>query len=173
MSSLCTFQYPFHALPAASTPRNVVLFYGLSGEPMRPHDETVRAAIEQSLGNTLKAMLTPPQGLFVRKPELWKATLPSLEKWAPTIAEQLSSTGSLQPIATVSSVETKAGTPGGDAATAVVTAVVLEDGTGPSTKTSARSSLNIVVGASRVSSAPLPWISPRRVVPRKKAPHRI
>lgn len=107
---------------------------------MRPHDETVRAAIEQSLGNTLKAMLTPPQGLFVRKPELWKATLPSLEKWAPTLAEQLSSTGALQPIATVSSVETKAGTPGGDAATAVVTAVVLEDGACSSTKTPADTS---------------------------------
>ena len=99
-----------------------------SGEPMRPHDEMVRAAIEQSLGNTLHTMLTPSHGLFVRKPELWKATLQSLEKWSPGLAEQLRSTG-LQPIATVSSVETD-GTPEGDAATAVVTAVVLEEGVG-------------------------------------------
>lgn len=101
----------------------------LSGEPMRPHDEVVRVAIEQSLGNTLQTMLTPSHGLFVRKPELWKATLQSLGKWSPGLAEQLRSTAGLQPIATVSSVETD-GTPEGDAATAVVTAVVLEEGVG-------------------------------------------
>ena len=97
---------------------------------MRPHDETVRAAIEQSLGNTLKTMMVQPHGLFVRNPQLWTDTLLSLEKWAPGLAEQLSSTGDLQPIATVKSVETKGGTPEGEAATAVVTAVLLEEGSG-------------------------------------------
>eukprot|EP01043_Picozoa_sp_COSAG02_P044503 COSAG02_NODE_3981_length_5956_cov_16.732798_2_plen_167_part_00 len=117
----------------------LMLMRDFSGERMRPHDATVRAAIEQSLGNTLKTMLTPPHGLFVRKPELWQATLQSLERWAPGLAEQLRSTGGLQPITTVASVETKEGTPEGDTA-AVVTAVVLEDGVGGQTKTTASSS---------------------------------
>ena len=111
-----------------------------SGERMRPHDETVRAAIEQSLGNTLKTMLTSPHGLFVRKPELWKATLQSWERWGPGLAEQLRSTGGLQPVTTVASVEATEGTPEGDTATAVVTAVVLEDGVGAPTKTTAATS---------------------------------
>ena len=95
---------------------------------MRPHDETVRAAIEQSLGNTLKTLCAPATtsgGLFTRRPALWKATLTALERWSPALAEQLSSVEGLQPIATVSSVvSTEEGAP--EEAAAVVTAVVLE-----------------------------------------------
>lgn len=130
---------PIHIECVAYLTIALMLMRDFSGERMRPHDATVRAAIEQSLGNTLKTMLTPPHGLFVRKPELWKATLQSLERWAPGLAEQLRSTGGLQPITTVSSVETKEGTPEGET-TAVVTAVVLEDGVAGQTKTTAASS---------------------------------
>ena len=96
---------------------------------MRPHDETVRAAIEQSLGSTLKTLCEPTSGLFVRRRELWEATLASLQRWAPALAEQLSSDKGFAPIATVSSVVSnpEEGTP---AAAKVVTAVVLEDGLG-------------------------------------------
>ena len=61
---------------------------------MRPHDETVRAAIEQSLGSTLKTLRAPATtsgGLFTRRAALWKVTLTSLERWSPALAEQLRS----------------------------------------------------------------------------------
>lgn len=97
---------------------------------MRPHDETVRAAIEQSLGSTLKTLCEPASGLFVRRRELWETTLTALQRWSPALAEQLSSDKGFAPIATVSLVVSNAeeGTPAESKAAKVVTAVVLEDG---------------------------------------------
>jgi hypothetical protein len=97
---------------------------------MRPHDETVRAAIEQSLGSTLKTLCAPPSGLFVRRRELWESTLAALGRWAPVLAKQLSSENGFAAIATVSSVVSNPEEEPPQEEAKVVAAVMLDDGLG-------------------------------------------
>ena len=64
------------------------------GQQMRPHDAAVRAAIEQSLGNTLKSLWGSGGGAGVSpqgQTELRAKTQEALARWGPHLAQELGS----------------------------------------------------------------------------------